>query len=208
MRSSTTIHTDEEWCVAIAARDPQIFQELGTQLFEWIYNYVRRQTGFSWPATAIEEFAADCTQDALIRILERIHQYQMRGPFLGWCRVIGLNLARDHLSNARFPIPSHESLDTESLADAQEMHHSVEASVLLSELADQIRHITENELSARQRAVFINIVQGRSTIEIATELDTTPNNVYQTWFAVRKKIRHLLESQGFDEAALIQMGLL
>jgi DNA-directed RNA polymerase specialized sigma24 family protein len=58
-------------------------------------------------AAVWQEVAADSAQNAGVRIIERLDQYQGNGSFLAWCYVIVLNITRDRIRHSpeTYPAP-------------------------------------------------------------------------------------------------------
>jgi RNA polymerase sigma-70 factor (ECF subfamily) len=66
------------------------------------------------------------------------------------------------------------------------------------ELIDRLRRAVEEDLSERQRRVFVALVlNGLSPDALAVELQTNPNAIYKTVFDVRQKLRSAFVADGY-----------
>jgi RNA polymerase sigma factor (sigma-70 family) len=201
--------TNDEWRAAMMSRDAEAWDELSRQLYTGSYKLVRRQLD-RLTAAVWQEVAADSVQNAGVRIIERLDQYQGNGSFLAWCYVIVLNITRDRIRQERRRLRREEEELLDHTAPPQgNFAPRVEDQLFLDELAGQIYHFATRELSTREQKVFLALAQSESTpSELAYDLEITRNNVDQIWYRSRQKVRQHLERTGYTIAALRQHGIL
>jgi RNA polymerase sigma-70 factor, ECF subfamily len=66
------------------------------------------------------------------------------------------------------------------------------------DLADAVRHAVDEELTQRQRQVFVAIVLNGVPLDaLAAELGSTRNAIYKTMFDARHKLRAALAAKGY-----------
>jgi RNA polymerase sigma factor (sigma-70 family) len=204
-----TERTNDEWCAAILRQDDHVWDELSRHLYAWIYNHLSRRLDQLTPA-ARQELARDCVQDAGVRIVRNVGMYKGHGPFLGWCRVIAVNITRDRMRVERRRLRS-ESQDLTALEFLipPELPHAMVDQLFLDELINQIQHIAELKLTNQEQKVFFSLAtQESAPSELANKLNVTRNNIDQTWFRARKKVRDHLEQAGYTVEMLRQYRIL
>jgi RNA polymerase sigma-70 factor (ECF subfamily) len=68
------------------------------------------------------------------------------------------------------------------------------------ELLDEVRRIVENELTDRQRNVFVALVVDATPLDaLVAKLCSSRNAIYKTMFDARRKIRAALVANGYLE---------
>jgi RNA polymerase sigma factor (sigma-70 family) len=201
--------TNDEWRAAMMSRDAEAWHELSRQLYAASYKLVRRQLD-QLTAAVWQEVAADSVQNAGLRIIERLDQYQGNGSFLGWCYVIVLNATRDRIRQERRRLRQEEEELLDHAAPPQgNFAPRVEDQLFLDGLTDQIYHFAATELSTREQKVFLALAQSESTpSELAHDMETSRNNIDQIWHRSRRKVRQHLEQAGYTTAALRNHGIL
>ena len=204
--------TDEDWIYAIARRDGTAHRELSNAIYEWVYNYLRHLPPQVIRHTLLPEIAYDCTAEAIIRILSRLEQYQKKGPFLGWCRVIALRITKNWIRADIQNRKKEQYLDAEAeYRDESEPLWSDEIG-LVEKIIVHVNTFLESGLTEKERKIFLvlaNIEGTRHNREkMAEELGTTRNNLDQTWFRARRKVREYLEKSGYTEEYLREYNLL
>lgn len=109
---------DDEQLILRAASDVDAFAELYRRYVPLVYRYLLSLTGNP-------DDAADLTQHAFIRALERLPRYQGRGSFAAWLLQIARNAAIDAHRRRRRLL----SWDLVARQDEPIAEHSVEATV-------------------------------------------------------------------------------
>jgi RNA polymerase sigma-70 factor (ECF subfamily) len=150
---------------------------------------------------ADDEIAEDAVQEALLRILERLGQFEGRSRFLTWATSIAIHVAMSELRRRRWKDVSLEEViadadfapqrraDAPSGPDAQ-----LQRRAILHKLHELIAH----ELTEKQRAALLAELKGMPQDEIARQLGSNRNAVYKLTHDARKRLRRGLESAGYD----------
>lgn len=206
------VRSNEEWVNAISKRDAVAFKELSEAIYLWIYNDLRNLPSQLLTAPRLLETAYDCTSETLIRVINRLDQYQHKGPFLGWCRVIALRIVKNWIRSDIQRRKKEATLD-------EQIDIGVESKDLDSETIDVVEKIMgslalflQEGLTHKEAQVFTTVTNMAelklNREEIAQELGISRNNLDQTWCRARRKVREYLEKSGYTKEVLREYNLL
>jgi RNA polymerase sigma-70 factor (ECF subfamily) len=151
-------------------------------------------------AGAGDAFLEDVVQDALVRILERLPQFEGRSKFLTWAMAVAVGVAMSELRHRRW---KDVSLD-ETIADADFTPGRAivdepgpdarsERNAILAAMHELIR----NGLTEKQREALLAELRGMPQDEIARHLGSNRNAIYKLTHDARKRLRRGLEAAGF-----------
>jgi RNA polymerase sigma-70 factor (ECF subfamily) len=151
-----------------------------------------------------DDLAHQAADDALVAIVSKLDGFRGDSRFTTWAYKFVIlevsdKLGRHYLRHARVEadeeawdrIPDRFGADPVQHAESRELAHALRRAVF-------------EELSERQRGVFVAlVVQGMPLDALAAELGSTRNAIYQTMFDARRKIRAHLVGHGYlnDEGA-------
>jgi RNA polymerase sigma-70 factor (ECF subfamily) len=160
-----------------------------------------------------EALAEETVQDALLRILDRLEEFQGRSQFTTWVYTITVRLALTELRRKRWEDVSLEALleDDEQPAPsglAADPDPSPERQVEGSDLASRVKRIIDEELTDKQRQALIAMaVHGMPMEEIARRLGTNRNALYKLLHDARLRIKVRLAAEGLTpEEVLSALG--
>ena len=151
-------------------------------------------------ASAGAEFLEDVVQDALVRILERLPQFEGRSRFLTWAMSVAIRVAMSELRRRRWKDVSLDdviadadltpgrAIDDEPGPDAQ-----WEREAILAAMHEVIR----NGLTEKQREALLAELRGMPQDEIARHLGSNRNALYKLTHDARKRLKRGLEAAGF-----------
>ena len=151
-------------------------------------------------AGAGDEFLEDVVQDALVRILERLPQFEGRSRFLTWAMSVAIRVAMSELRRRRWKdvsldeviagadITPGRAIDDEPGPDTQ-----WEREAILAAMHEVIR----NGLTEKQRAALLAELRGMPQDEIARHLGSNRNAIYKLTHDARKRLKRGLEAAGF-----------
>ena len=149
---------------------------------------------------ADDSFLEDAVQDSIIRILERMDQFEGRSRFLTWATSITIHVAMGELRRSRW---KDVSLD-EVLADAEFVpERAIDTTAAPDEqierqsVLDAMRDLIENNLTDKQRTALLAELKGMPQDEIARHLGSNRNAIYKLTHDARKKLKQGLESAGY-----------
>jgi RNA polymerase sigma factor (sigma-70 family) len=151
-------------------------------------------------AGADDGFLEDVVQDALVRILERLPQFEGRSRFLTWAMAIAIRVALSALRGRRWKdVSLDEVVANADLApvrvinDGPEPHAESEREAILATMHEVI----SNGLTTKQREALLAELQGMPQDEIARHLGSNRNALYKLTHDARKRLRRGLEAAGF-----------
>ena len=151
-------------------------------------------------ARADDSFLEDAVQDSLIRILQRLDQFEQRSRFLTWATTIAIHVAMGELRRSRW---KDVSLD-EVMADAEfileraiDTESTPEAQAGRQAILDSMQQVIDRQLTDRQRTALLAEMKGMPQDEIARHLGSNRNAVYKLTHDARKNLKKGLESAGY-----------
>lgn len=155
---------------------------------------------------ADESFLEDAVQDALLRILDRLDQFEGRSRFLTWATSIAVHVALSELRRSRWKDVSLEeatsggdftpqfAIETDSGPDLQWERKAI---------LEQLYKLVESDLTEKQRTALLAELKGMPLMEIARHLGSNPNAVYKLTHDARRKLKQGLEAAGFTAADIL-----
>lgn len=151
-------------------------------------------------ADADDAFLEDVVQDALVRILGRLPQFEGRSRFLTWAMSVAIRGAMSELRHRRWKDVSFDEViaDTDVtpgrvVDDGPGPDVQWEREAILVAMHEVIR----NALTEKQRAVLLAELKGMPQDEIARHLGSNRNAVYKLTHDARKRLKRGLEAAGF-----------
>ena len=161
------------------------------------------RSAISSRAVADHAFLEDTVQDALVRVLDRLHQFEGRSRFLTWATSIAIRVAMSELRRRRWKDVSLDSVlaDAELRPEKAYDHDSGPDVRLERQLIFATMHAAiQNVLTEKQRAALLAELKGMPQDEIARQLASNRNAVYKLTHDARKRLKQALEAAGFEAA--------
>lgn len=152
-----------------------------------------------------EAFLEDVVQDSLLRILERLEQFQGRSRFLTWATSIAIRVAMGELRRSRWKDVSLDEVIAHTDAMGQYTLDSLSTpsgapalgSAERQAIVETLYSLIESELTDKQRIALLAEMKGMPQDEIARHLGSNRNAVYKLTHDARKKLKKGLESAGY-----------
>jgi RNA polymerase sigma-70 factor (ECF subfamily) len=143
----------------------------------------------------------DFTQEALLRILERLDQFAGRSRFTTWAHSIAVNTAFTELRRKRW----HDvSLDVLA-ADGQQLSEpavlpddALGADEERTRLVGLLRKAVAEKLSAKQRTAIVCMLQEMPIDQIVGLLGTNRNSAYKLLHDARCALKEYLTTEGIS----------
>ncbi len=149
---------------------------------------------------ANDAFLEDAVQDALLRILDRLEQFEGRSRFLTWATAIAIRVATSELRRQRWKDVSLDELITDaefSPERTRDPSPGPEERWEQSALLQAMQTVIQRELTERQRSALVAELRGMPQDEIARHLGSTRNAIYKLTHDARKRLKRGLESAGY-----------
>ncbi|SMP78830.1 RNA polymerase sigma-70 factor, ECF subfamily [Neorhodopirellula lusitana] len=138
--------------------------------------------------------AEDVLQNTATVVLENFHAYDPKRPFLPWAMGIARFKVMDYFRSQSSSHPQFSDLTLANLATvAQDLNDE--------ELVDRRRALKDcvARLKGRQRKVIeLRYLDGRSTAEVATKLETSCSTIEVTLHRARSALRNCVGRMGSD----------
>ena len=191
--------SNEEWTASLATTGPNRDAALA-ELRDLLLRNTRKALA-SHPR-ADGALLEDAVQDALVKILEQLHQFEGRSRFTTWATTIAVHAAIGELRRRRWKdvslddVTGDESTVTRSIQPVEGgpgPREQIEQSALLTTLSE----LMETALSDRQRTALTAELRGMPQDEIAVQLETNRNALYKLTHDARKKLKAGLEAAGY-----------
>lgn len=155
-------------------------------------------------ARADDSFLEDAVQDSLVRILDRLDQFEGRSQFGTWATTIAIRVAiRVAMSELRRfrwrDVSLNEVTDEEAprtkfaADDGLGPDVQAERNTILAKL----REVIDTQLTEKQRSAIMAEMKGMPQEEIARRLGSNRNAVYKLTHDARKKLKQGLEAAGY-----------
>lgn len=207
----SNIRTNEEWLHDLRASGE--VQEAATMdlrallLRAVLYLFSRNLGDFGGLARdEILQMAEDCTQDALIAVMNHLSDFRGDSKFTTWAYKFAVNIA---LMTARRERWKGVSLDELSSSEDSNLFEwmmqdkssgpAPDRSTMQGEVGEIIREVIERDLTDKQRQILIMMVFNEVPMdEVVARLGTNRNAIYKMLHDARRKLKSGLQARGFE----------
>lgn len=188
--------SDEDLALALKGGNEAAFEEI-------VRRYQGRVYAVAYRITTNREDALDVTQEALLKVYQKIDSWQPTGGFLPWMLRLTSNQAIDHLR--RVKRKRHQELDESALNEyALDNEESGQANTAKAVWAKEIAERVDEALvvlSPTQRAVFVmRHYEGLALNDIAESLNCTVGSVKVHLFRAMRKLQKALHDMRGGES--------
>ena len=203
--------TNEEWLHDLRAsgevQEAAIADLRNLLLRAVLYLFSRNLGDFrGLPRDEILQRAEDCTQDALIAVMNHLSDFRGDSKFSTWAYKFAVNIA---LMTSRRERWKGVSLDQSSLSDDSNLFEwkmqdkspelAPDQSAMQGEVGEIIREVIEHDLTEKQRQILIMMVfQEIPMDEVVLRLGTNRNAIYKMLHDARRKLKSSLQARGFE----------
>jgi RNA polymerase sigma-70 factor (ECF subfamily) len=196
------------------ARQHAALEDLRDYLLRAVYVYLSRHRSdlVHLDRSEVEQLAEDYVQEALVLVLSKLDTFRGDSKLTTWAYRVAINLAAGDLRRRQWRDMSLDALNEaveEELPPLSAMMEDTSMSdpdqeVMRRQIWELIRQAIQEELTERQRIVFINqYFRGVSPEVIAERLGTNRNNVYKIAHDARVKLKKHLAAQGLTEDEIL-----
>ena len=182
---------NQQWTAALQADGPQRDAAL-SDLRELLL--VGLKTALKSRPEFVESIFEDVLQEALIRILRSLGQFQHRSRFVTWATAIAIRVAFTELRKRKWRDVSLEKLVADSgfePASADAVNPERQA------LLEAIHQVIATELTEKQRTLLLAEIKGMALVEIARQMGISLNALYKLSHDARHRLKRGLEQAGF-----------
>lgn len=147
----------------------------------------------------LDSMLDDILQDALLRVLAALDQFQGRSRFVTWATAVGVRVGMGELRKRKWRDVSLEAL----VADANfEPPAAEDVSPERRELVEAMDRVIRTGLTEKQRTVLLAEMRGMAQDEIARQMGTNRNALYKLSHDARMRLKRGLEEAGFGPESL------
>ncbi len=162
----------------------------------------------------LDSFVEDVTQDALLRILEKLDTFKGESTFVSWALKIAVRVGLSELRRKKW---KDLSLDDFGGASDDREHSEIRSENIISSSAapDQQAHesmvmakvmeMMDKELSEKQKMVIHALmVKGIPMTVVADQMKTSRNTVYKLVHDARVKLKKKMAEAGMDPDEILR----
>jgi len=152
-----------------------------------------------------EDLIEDVVQEALLRVLDRLDDFEGRSRFTTWCVSLAARIAMTELRKHRW---RDVSLDALLQSGAPEPSSPTDGSnapeLRLSQrkITQTLQVLIEGSLTERQRIALMAEMSGMPQEEVGRRMGTNRNAIYKLVHDARRKLKSGLEAHGFDSETI------
>lgn len=189
----------------------EALDDLGNYLLRVTLVYLTQHRGdlSEWSRQDLRSFAEDISQDAIIKILEKLDTFKGKSKFTTWAYRIAINLTASELRRSRYRDLSLDFLLDEESSTFQSLlsdPHKVDPERIAEQhnFLNLLQEIIANELNERQRAAIVGVyLKGLSLEEVAIALETSRNALYKLLHDARKRLKARLQEHHLTQGDIL-----
>jgi RNA polymerase sigma-70 factor (ECF subfamily) len=193
--------TEINWPAALRATDSGEQAAAVRALRELLQNGLR--VALSARGDVSEAHLEDFAQEGLLKVLDRLDQFQGRSKFTTWAQAISLNVAFSELRRKRWHDVSLDALmaDGDRMADPAMMADDVlGGDEDRKRLVAALRNAIEKELTPKQRAAILGELREMPFDQIVEMLGTSRGAGYKILHDARRALKQRLHEAGVTGA--------
>ena len=194
----TARRTDDEWRSDLASMDPLLREDAVKDLRDMLLRGLCRS--MSKAGRIDDAFLDDVVQEVLMKILEKLGDFEGRSKFRTWAVTIAVRTA---ISKMRKREWQNVSLDSVTASADLNPRIALNASEMIDQmnsranLLSKLKELIDSELTEKQWTALTAELRGMPLPQIAEELGSNANSLYKLLHDARKKLRYGLETAGY-----------
>ena len=189
---------DGEWTRDLASADVTLRESAVCDLCDMLFRALAKS--LSKNGRVDDAFLDDMVQEASMKILTKLRDFEGRSAFRTWAVTIAVRTAVSKMRTRDWQNVSLESVTADAELDPQLAVDTAENSDQTNdrlEVLSKLKELIDSELTKRQWTAITAELAGMPLPQIAAKLDTNTNSIYKLLHDARKKLRRGLESSGF-----------
>jgi RNA polymerase sigma-70 factor (ECF subfamily) len=194
----TVRRDDGDWTSDLASEDASLrddaVRDLRDMLLRGLANSLTKY------GRVDDAFLEDVVQEASLKILEKLGEFEGRSKFRTWAVTIAVRTAVGKMRKRDWQNVSLESIASTSNFDPQmavDTSETPDQTSRRSEMLSKLKELIDSELTERQWTALTAELGGMPLPVIAEQLGSNTNSLYKLLHDARKKLRHGLEAAGF-----------
>ena len=194
----TTWRNDGDWTADLASEDVAVRSDAIRDLRDMLYRGLSKS--LSKGRGVDDAFLDDIVQEASLKILEKLGDFEGRSKFRTWAVTIAVRTAVSKMRKRDWQNVSLDSVTADADFDPQSAFDTSETSDQAnsrSKLLTKLKELIDSELTERQWTAITAELGGMPLPQIADRLGSNTNSIYKLLHDARKKLRRGLETSGF-----------
>jgi RNA polymerase sigma-70 factor, ECF subfamily len=189
---------DDNWTSDLASEDVALRESAVSDLRDMLLRGLAKS--LSKQGRVDDAFLEDTVQEASMKILEKLGDFEGRSKFRTWAVTIAVRTAvskmrkRDWQNVSLDSVTSSAELDPQVAVDRSE---TVARTNSRLEMLGKLKDLISSALTERQWTAVTAELRGMPLPAIAEKLGTNTNSIYKLLHDARKKLRSGLETAGF-----------
>ncbi|MGF1583185.1 MAG: RNA polymerase sigma factor [Gemmataceae bacterium] len=149
----------------------------------------------------------DIVQEALLKILDKLHTFQGKSRFTTWSMSVAVRVAITELRRRHWKDVSLNEVSGDAdynPHEAVDSSLSPEQQTTQQEILQKMRELIQTQLTEKQKNVLVAELQGMPQEEIARRTGSNRNAIYKLMHDARKRLKKGLEAAGFAADSIHQ----
>ena len=189
---------NETWLTHLRGSGPEqqaALHDLRSALLRGLYR------AFSTYPRVDDGLLEDAVQDALVRILDRLAQFEGQSRFTTWAVSIAIRIAMSELRRRRWKDVSLDEVAVErsdrfaAWARGRRSEPGVQSEQRA--IVEKMYEVIHDQLTEKQRVALLAELRGMPQVEIGRHLGSNRNAVYKLTHDARKRLKRGLEEAGY-----------
>jgi RNA polymerase sigma-70 factor (ECF subfamily) len=190
---------DEQWISDLASHDVALRDDAVRDLRDMLLRGLAKS--LSRGGRADDAFLEDVVQEATLKILEKLGEFEGRSKFRTWAVTIAVRTAVSKMRRREWQNVSLESVTSAAGFDSQiavDSSETIDQTSSKVELLNKLKELIESELTEKQWIAITAELAGMPLPQIAEKFGSNTNSLYKLLHDARKKLRAGLEAAGFS----------
>lgn len=206
--------SNHEWLTELQQKgstQEQALADLREYLLRVVLLYLRnnRSDLANLSTHEIRHFAEDLAQDALLLVQQNLASFRGESKFTSWAYRFVINLAISELRRRRYRNRSLDALPEQDKLWIQAIFGrsmGIEQAAELEGILLDLHEIVQENLTERQQlAIQMVHFADMSVLEVAEELELSPNALYKLLYDARQKIKKALLKRYSSKEAILRL---
>ena len=189
---------DDDWTSDLASQDASLRDEALGDLRDMLFRGLSRS--LSKNGRVDDAFLEDIVQEASMKILEKLADFESRSKFRTWAVTIAVRTAVSEMRKREWQNVSLESIASDAEFDPQiavDSSETIDQCNSRSELLSKLKELIDSELTEKQWTAITAELGGMPLPQIAEKLGSNTNSLYKLLHDARKSLRRGLEAAGY-----------
>jgi RNA polymerase sigma-70 factor (ECF subfamily) len=189
---------DDDWTSDLTSDDSALRDDAICDLRDMLFRGLRKSLSNS--GRVDDAYLEDTVQEACVKILAKLGEFEGRSKFRTWAVTIAVRAAVSGMRKREWQNVSLESIRRDAEFDPQvavDQSETVDQTNCRLEMLTKLKELIDSELTERQWTAITAMLRGMSLSQIADKLACNTNSVYKLIHDARKKLRSGLEAAGF-----------